>query len=151
MALQARHCRGRGLGAAHAAKLLALDHQLTVTRQTLWRWLKAAGLMADSRRVSRHRIRRPRKSHVGELVQMDGSTHAWLGPGRDSCGLFVMIDDASSRVWARGPSPEVYATARCRGLAGRGVDTQANLADRTPWRPGPNHLWKRMEPVSGAG
>lgn len=103
--------RYRGLGAAHAAELMAGEHQVQVSRQTLWRWLKSAGLVVEQRRVSPHRIRRPRKSCLGELVQMDGSTHAWLGPASPSCVLFVMIDDASSRVWARFYASEDTASA----------------------------------------
>lgn len=115
-----------GLGAAHVAELMALEHQVTVSRQTLWRWLKESGLVVHPRRVSPHRIRRPRKECVGELVQMDGSTHAWFGQGHRSCVLFVMIDDASSRVWARFYASEDTASAfdlfagyvRRYGLAG---------------------------------
>jgi hypothetical protein len=90
-----------GLSAAHAAELLAVEHQVPVSRQTLWRWLKSAGRVVQCRQVCPHRIRRPRRSCEGDLVQMDGSTHAWLGQGHDPCMQFVMIDDASSWVWAR--------------------------------------------------
>lgn len=103
--------RYRGLGAAHAAELMAIRDEVVVKRQTLWRWLKSAGLVVEPRRVSPHRIRRPRKQYVGELVQMDGSTHAWFGAAHRSCVLFVMIDDASSRVWARFYASEDTASA----------------------------------------
>lgn len=103
--------RYSGLGAAHAAELMAISDEVVVGRQTLWRWLKAAGLVVERRRVSRHRVRRERKGCVGELVQMDGSTHAWLGEASPSCVLFVMIDDASSRIWARFYESEDTASA----------------------------------------
>jgi transposase len=90
-----------GFGAAHAADLMARDEGCVVSRQTFWRWLKSAGLVVKDRKVSRHRCRRERRARVGELVQMDGSTHAWFGNDLPSCVLFVMIDDASSRLLAR--------------------------------------------------
>ena len=99
-----------GLGAAHAAELMALE-RVSVSRKTLWRWLRAAGLVVRERKTCKHRIRRPRKSCVGELVQMDGSTHAWFGSACGSCVLFVMIDDAGSRVFARFYASEDTASA----------------------------------------
>ena len=89
-----------GFSAAHAAEFMA-KAGLQVPRNTFWRWLKAAGLIAHPRKVRQHRCRRQRRSCVGELLQMDGSTHAWFGPDVPACVLFVMIDDASSRVFAR--------------------------------------------------
>jgi transposase InsO family protein len=82
-----------------------------VPRNTLWRWLKAEGLIASPRRVKQHRRRRIRRSCVGELVQMDGSTHFWFGAELPACVLFVMIDDASSRVFARFYASEDTASA----------------------------------------
>lgn len=102
--------RYRGLGVAHAAELMAMQ-RVIVSRKTLWRWLKASGLVVRQRKTCKHRIRRPRKSCVGELVQMDGSTHAWFGQGIASCVLFVMIDDAGSRVFARFHASEDTASA----------------------------------------
>jgi transposase len=96
--------------ASHAAEFLAKD-QLQVPRTTLWRWLKAQGLIANPRKVKQHRRRRQRRSCVGELLQMDGSTHAWFGQAAPACVLFVMIDDASSRVFARFYATEDTAAA----------------------------------------
>ena len=96
--------------ASHAADFLAKD-RLKVPRNTLWRWLKAEGLIANPRKVKQHRRRRMRRSCVGELLQMDGSTHAWFGPDLPACVLFVMIDDASSQVFARFYETEDTTTA----------------------------------------
>jgi hypothetical protein len=75
--------------------------KLMVSRQTLWRWLSAEHLIVRERRCRQHRRRRQRRACVGELIQMDGSTHAWLGPDHPDCVLFVMVDDASGQVFAR--------------------------------------------------
>lgn len=97
--------------AAHAADLLARYDKIRISRKTLWRWLKAAGLVLEPRRCRQHRRRRERRPCVGELVQMDGSTHAWLGPEHPACVLFVMVDDASGRVFCRFYDTEDTASA----------------------------------------
>ena len=105
-------CRKKyaGFSCSHARDFLAKD-KLQVARTTCWRWMKADGLVAAPRRVKPHRRRRERRPAVGELVQMDGSTHAWFGPELPHAVLFVMIDDASSQVFARFYATEDTATA----------------------------------------
>jgi Helix-turn-helix domain len=102
--LAAYRAQYRGFSAAHARDFLARD-KLPVPRTTCWRWLQAAGLIESPRRIKQHRQRRARRSALGEMIQMDGSTHAWFGPAFPPAVLFVMIDDASSAVFAR-----LYAT-----------------------------------------
>ena len=41
---------------------------------------------------------RERRSREGELVQIDGSPHAWFENRRDTCCLLVYIDDATSKI-----------------------------------------------------
>lgn len=105
-------CQGqyRGFSSAHARDLLARD-QLPVPRTTCWRWMKAQGLIGSPRRIKPHRQRRERRRALGELLQMDGSTHAWFGPELPHAVLFVMIDDATSRVLARFYATEDTASA----------------------------------------
>lgn len=62
-------------------------------------WMIDEGLWKVRRRGQRHRKARPRRDAVGELIQMDGSDHAWFEdryPGR-LC-LLKMIDDATNRL-----------------------------------------------------
>ena len=108
--LAAYRARYGGFSAAHAAEFLARE-DLPVPRTTCWRWLKAAGLIANVRKVKPHRQRRERRGALGELIQMDGSTHAWFGPALPPAVLFVMIDDASSQTFARLYATEDTATA----------------------------------------
>jgi len=91
-------------GASLAAEYLAEAHGVSVGRVTLWRWLDDEKLGGRTRRAVKHRCRRERRSCVGEMVQMDGSTHDWFegrGPRKGPCVLFVMVDDATSRVHMR--------------------------------------------------
>jgi len=97
-------------GSALSAEYLNKPGQ-RVCRQTLWRWRREAGDLPASRRSSRHRIRRERRPCIGELVQMDGSTHEWFEDRRAGCVLFVMIDDSTSRVFCRFYESEDTASA----------------------------------------
>lgn len=88
-------------GPTLAAEHLAEEDGLVVDHETLRRWMLAEGLWSRQRQRKPHCQRRERKEHFGELVQLDGSFHAWLeGRGPRGC-LMNMVDDATSRVEAR--------------------------------------------------
>ena len=88
-------------GPTLAAEKLTERHGLTLSDETLRRWLRARGVEHFTRRKRPHRAWRERKAHVGALLQLDGSHHDWL-EGRGPHGvLMAYIDDASSRVFAR--------------------------------------------------
>ncbi len=81
-------------GPTLASEHLAADHGLEVPRETLRRWMLAAGLWSRRRKRQPHRTRRQRKAHFGELIQLDGSHHHWLEErGPKACLMFV--DDAT--------------------------------------------------------
>lgn len=79
------------------AEALADGHNIHVSRETLRRWMLEAGLWHRMIEGRRHRTRRPRRDCIGELVQFDGSHHAWFEDRADPCCLFVFVDDASNR------------------------------------------------------
>jgi transposase len=87
-----------GFGPTLAAEKL-LEKGLEVDHETLRRWLIAEGLWTRERKRGRHRKRRPRKAHFGELVQLDGSYHVWFRDGRLIC-LMEMVDDATGRTFS---------------------------------------------------
>lgn len=88
-------------GPTLAAEHLASEDGLTVDHETLRRWMLAAGLWSRVRKRSPHRRRRERMAHFGELVQLDGSGHAWFEDrGPHSC-LLTMVDDATGRSLGR--------------------------------------------------
>ena len=68
--------------------------------ETLRQWLLGAGLWEPQRKRSSHRKWRERKTHFGEMVQMDGSRHDWFEGRRGWASLMVLIDDATNRTFA---------------------------------------------------
>ena len=92
----------RGFGPTLAAEYLHKLHGLTVSKETLRQWMAKAGLWrAGHRRVVEVHQWRPRRSRCGELVQWDTSDHDWLEGRGESIYLIAMIDDATSRLFAR--------------------------------------------------
>ncbi len=83
------------IGKNHAEDLPLIDHD------TLRRWLLKAGLWSLARARKPHRRKRQRREKIGSLIQFDGSHHDWFEGRAPSCCLFVAIDDASGRVFAR--------------------------------------------------
>jgi len=91
----------RDFGPTLAGEKLRERHHLVVGRETLRRWLVAAGLWIGQRHAPRHHQWRERKACAGELVQVDGSHHDWLEGRGPWLVLMAYIDDATSRVFAR--------------------------------------------------
>ena len=91
-----RYC---DFGPTLATEKLAALHGCTVSRETLRQWMIADGLWTDRRHrlPSPHQPRR-RRECLGELVQIDGSEHAWFENRGPVCTLLAFIDDATSRI-----------------------------------------------------
>jgi len=104
----------RGFGPTLAAEYLHQQHQITVSKETLRRWMGKAGLWKAGRRhvVEVHQWR-PRRSRCGELVQWDTSTHDWLEGRGEQIYLISMIDDATSRLFARFVRHDTSEENRC--------------------------------------
>jgi hypothetical protein len=82
-----------------AAEKLAEHHGCSVSRETLRGWMIADGLWQDRRHrlPSPHQPRR-RRDCLGELVQIDGSEHAWFEDRGPPCTVLAFVDDATSRL-----------------------------------------------------
>ena len=93
----------RGFGPTLAGEYLAKKHGITVSRETLRKWMQAAGLWKRKRRrIAEVHTWRQRRSRCGALVQWDTSDHDWLeGRGSERVYLISMIDDATSRAYGR--------------------------------------------------
>jgi hypothetical protein len=100
---------GERFGPTLAAEHLAGDYDVEVNAQTLRRWVLLEGPWSRARK---HRERRERKEHLGELVQMDGRFHNWLEERGPRGCLMNVVDDASGDTLARMGSEEtIWATA----------------------------------------
>jgi hypothetical protein len=81
-------------GPTLASEKLARDGY-RIDHETLRRLLIKEGLWHKRRSRPPHRSWRERRSHFGELVQMDGSHHDWFEGRRQPCCLMNMVDDAT--------------------------------------------------------
>ena len=82
-----------------AGEYLRAEHGFKASTETLRGWMITEGLWrAKLRRAKRVHSPRQRRACLGELVQIDGSHHAWFEErGPKSC-LTAFIDDATGRV-----------------------------------------------------
>ena len=88
-------------GPTLATEHLAKDG-LLVSRETLRKWMTKATLWRPRRqRVQAIHVWRERRACFGELVMQDSSPFRWLEERGPAGHLIALIDDATSRVWAR--------------------------------------------------
>ena len=85
-------------GPTLAAEKLSELHSIDVSTETLRRWLIEAGIWITRAKRKRVYQPRPRRECFGELVQIDGSPHAWFEDRGPKCTLLVFIDDATGRL-----------------------------------------------------
>ena len=83
-----------------AEKLKEID-EISISEETLRKWLIEEGLWKKKRKRKEHRQWRERKECFGEMVQMDGSHHDWLEGRSHRLALMGYIDYATSKVFAR--------------------------------------------------
>lgn len=87
-------------------------------REVLRRILGEAGAWERRREAPRHRLRRPRREHEGELLQMDASIHRWFGEDEEPAALVGAIDDATGDVPFAAFFPQETAEAYFHLVAG---------------------------------
>jgi len=86
-------------GPTLAAEKLLEREGIAVSRETVRRLQIEAKLWRPKRRRARRVFQvRERRPRFGELVQIDGSPHAWLEDRGPRCALIVFIDDATGRL-----------------------------------------------------
>lgn len=90
-----------GFGPTLMTEKLEEMEGIKLSDETVRTWLIAAGEWKKRRRRKVHRQWRPRKSHRGEMVQLDGSHHDWFEGRGAKCVLMGYIDDASGKVFGR--------------------------------------------------
>jgi transposase len=95
-----RHACYAGFNDHHLREKLVEWEGFSLSRETLRRLLRSAGIGSPRKRPPAHRQRRLPAAQPGEFVQLDGSPHAWLegcGPRLTALG---MQDDASGKILA---------------------------------------------------
>jgi len=83
-----------------AEKLLEID-KIRLSAETVRQLMIGADLWANKKRRAAHREWRERRDCPGEMVQMDGSDHAWFEGRGNKCILLASIDDATSQIFLR--------------------------------------------------
>src|ERR1700688_250374 len=98
-----RLARGRyhGFNDSHLAEKLRAEENLTLSRETVRRILRAAKLASpQKRRPRRYRCRRIPRARFGMMVLTDASRHDWLEGRGPQLTLVGFQDDATSQILA---------------------------------------------------
>lgn len=104
-------------GPTLAAEYLRAQHGFTRSVPTLRQWMiDAAVWQAKRQRKKRPFQLRERRAAIGDLVQIDGSPHAWLEDRGPRCTLIAFVDDASGRLQYARFEPAETTRAYLRGL-----------------------------------
>ena len=90
-----------GFGPTFAAEKLRERHGYYLSDETLRKWMIEEGLW-EAKALKDRKIyqRRVRRSRFGELLQGDGSRHAWFEGRGEECTIVIFVDDATSRLTA---------------------------------------------------
>jgi hypothetical protein len=91
----------KGFGPTLACEKLLERDGVSLSDETLRGWLIESGDWKRVRKRKKHRQWRERKKHPGEMVQMDGSHHAWFEDRGEPCVLMGYIDDAKGNAFGR--------------------------------------------------
>jgi transposase len=91
--------RYRDFGPTLAHEKLVEEHRLQLSAESVRRLMIAEGLWKPKRaKQPRAHPLRERRACFGELVQIDGSAHAWFEDRGPQCTLLVYIDDATGQL-----------------------------------------------------
>ena len=100
-ALKLYRSQYNGYGPTFVCEKLFDVHKIKLGDETLRLWLNQENIFYEKRKGRKHRQWRERKHHFGEMVQMDGSHHAWFEDRGPECVLMGYIDDATGTVYGR--------------------------------------------------
>lgn len=120
------HSRYPDFGPTLAQEKLSEVHKLKLSDESV-RQIMIKEELWKPRKVKQKAVHqmRPRRACIGELVQIDGSPHAWFEDRGPACSLLVYIDDATGRLmelyFTPAESTFSYYTATRRYLAHHGL------------------------------
>ena len=97
LALIQKHYPDFGPTLAH--EKLTEKHKVKISLESLRQLMIKVGIWkGKKRRLCRVHQMRSRRSCLGELIQIDGSPHAWFEERGARCCLLVFVDDATGRI-----------------------------------------------------
>ena len=85
-------------GPTLATEKMAEHDAIKINRETLRQLLIAGNLWRVGAKGRVHRSKRPRRECFGEMLQIDGSDHAWFEERAPRCTLMVLVDDATGKM-----------------------------------------------------
>jgi molybdenum-dependent DNA-binding transcriptional regulator ModE len=89
----------RDFGPTLAHEYLSEKHALAISISSVRNVMVVSDIWTNkARRKMRIHQLRPRRPREGELIQLDGSEHAWLEERGPYCTLLSYIDDATSKI-----------------------------------------------------
>lgn len=109
-----------------ANEYLRKAHYIRVSTETLRQWMiKSHFWIPRNSQCKKIHLPRERRRAFGELIQVDGSHHAWFEDRASPCVLMVFIDDATSMItsmyFAETESLEAYYQTLKRHIEVYGV------------------------------
>ena len=147
--------RGRyqGLNDSHLSEKLREKEKLKVSRPTVRRALRQAGIAAVRKRgMKRHYKRRERKAQEGSLLLWDGSPHRWFGDERAEWSLMAAIDDATGKflygVFAEQEDAQSYLICLRQIIVENGIPSALYMDRHGIFRRNDDH-WTLQEQLAG--
>jgi len=97
----------KGFGPTLMAEKVEQMKGICLSKETVRKMMIEAGVWKTKvkKKIKPH-YARPRRKHRGELIQIDGSEHAWLEDRAPKATLLVFVDDATSQILAAEFVPE---------------------------------------------
>ena len=147
--------RGRyqGLNDTHLTEKLKEKEKINLSRPTVRRVLRTAGIAAVRKRgVKRHYKRRERKAQEGALLLWDGSPHRWFGEKFGEWSLMAAIDDATGKflcgVFAGQEDAQSYLTCLRQIVLENGIPLSLYMDRHGIFRRNDDH-WTVQEQLAG--
>jgi len=147
--------RGRyqGLNDTHLTEKLREKEKISLSRPTVQRILRQAGIAALRKRgVKRHYKRRERKAQEGALLLWDGSPHHWFGDPQGQWNLTAVIDDATGAllhgVFTREEDAQSYLICLRQIVIEKGIPLALYMDRHGIFRRNDDH-WSLEEQLAG--
>src|SRR5262245_15111894 len=145
--------RYHGFNDTHLTEKLKEKEKIALSRPTVRRLLRAAGIAAVRRRgVKRHYKRRERKAQEGALLLWDGSPHRWLGEEQGQWSLIAVMDDATGAllhgVFAPEEDAQSYLICLRHVVLDKGIPLALYMDRHGIFRRNDDH-WSLQEQLAG--